>query len=387
MGFFLEGTGAAEYSVVVTPVHEGSALAPVAFALDSYRIGRADVAGLSPETPYVYDLFSAGELVGGGAFVTPPATRASIVRIALGSDIHWEWKPYLAFDRIRELAPHALFMMGDQIYSDYRAPAGTVPPEEAAYRDLYAIYWDDPSLARCWANVPTLLMWDDHDILNDYDGAEPARFAAAEAAFRAYQGVRNPPPYRERAHYYATSIGPIDVFVLDTRSYRDPNDDPDGPEKTMLGTQQRADLEAFLLASDAPVKLVISPTPFHAHVTTNTDAWAYGFASERDALFAFLRDEGITGVVLASGDQHFPAVVRHDLGSGYAVIEVQCTPTAAHPRSVPNASDDPSVLYLGPGDAGFGLLDVDATVSPPAARFAWVGADGNEAFTLAIPLG
>lgn len=248
MGFYLEGVGAAEYEVLVTPVNEGVSLAPVRFTLDSHRIGRVDVGGLFPETAYVYDLFSSDVLVGGGSFHTPPAGRASVVRLAIGTDIHWEWKPYLAFACIHELAPDALFMIGDQIYADYRAPAGTVEPTEEAYRALYPIYWDDASLAECWANVPVLLMWDDHEIFNDYDGTSAARFAPAESAYRAYQGIRNPPSYREGVRYYAKSIGPVDAFVLDTRSYRDANAIADGPEKTMLGAQQRADLEEFLLA-------------------------------------------------------------------------------------------------------------------------------------------
>jgi alkaline phosphatase D len=179
-------------------------------------------------------------------------------------------------------------------------------------------------------------------------------------------------------------MGPVDAFVLDTRSYRDGNDVADGPEKTMLGAEQRADLEELLLASGAPLKLIVSPTPFHAHVTTGSDGWAYGFATERDALFDFIRDEGIAGVVLASGDQHWPAVIEHDLGGGASLVELQCTPTAAHGRAAPNVGDDPAVLYLGAGSVGFGLLDVDGTVSPPKVRFAWVGGDGDEKFALDI---
>lgn len=358
MGFFLEGVGDAEYTVLVTPVVEGPASTPAAFELDAYRIGRVDVGGLAPEREYVYELRSGEDVVAGGVFRTPPAVRASAVRLAIGADIHWEWKPYLVFDRIHALAPDALLMIGDQVYSDYRAPGGAAPPTEAAYRGLYPIYWKDASLATCWAHVPTLLMWDDHEIVNDYDGGPAETFEVAERAFRAYQGLRNPPPYREGVHYFTASIGPVDVFMLDTRSYRDANDLADGPDKTMLGAQQREDLEAFLLSSDAPVKLLVSPTPFHAHVTTGTDGWAFGFATERDALFAFIRDEGITGVVLATGDQHWPAVVEHGLGDEVRLLELQCTPTAAYARAEPDTSGDSAVLYVGPGTVGVGVLDV-----------------------------
>lgn len=381
MGFFVEATTAGPHVVEVRDAESLGLVAETTIPLDGHGLGRGDVSGLTADTEYRYLVRDGDETIAVGRFRTPPSGRASRVNVAIGADLHWAFMPYVAFDRIRERAPTAMLAIGDQVYAD-RAPFGVVEPTEAAYRELYPLHWADDALASCWGEVPTMLMWDDHEITDDYDGRDATRFAAAAAAYEAYQGIRNPPPPRPSARHYMTSLGPIDVFVLDTRSHRSPNHAPDGPEKSMLGVEQRADLEAFLLGSDAPVKLIASPTPFHDYADTGVDAWAHGFRFERDALFAFIRDEGIEGVVLASGDQHWPAVVRHDLGAGRELFELQCTPTAAYGRDRPT-SVGADVLYLGPAEVGFGVLEVDATAAP-SVRFAWVDRHGAELFTMEL---
>ena len=53
----------------------------------------------------------------------------------------------------------------------------------------------------------------------------------------------------------------LQIWFTDGRDFRSPNDIPDGPEKTIWGTEQKAWLQRTLLESDATWKILISPTP------------------------------------------------------------------------------------------------------------------------------
>ena len=141
-------------------------------------------------------------------------------------------------------------------------------------------------------------IWDDHEVANDFDGSH---FAVAEGrtALREYWPMRTADP---TVLYRRLSWGPAaDVVILDTRQYRSPNATPDGPGKTMLGRRQKEWLKEELRASRAPFKFVVSSVPFLGPF--GTDKWN-GFATERDELKRFFRQERIGGLVFLSADMH-----------------------------------------------------------------------------------
>ena len=53
----------------------------------------------------------------------------------------------------------------------------------------------------------------------------------------------------------------LQIWLTESRDYRDANTKPPGPDKTMWGAEQKAWLKRTLLESDATFKLLISPTP------------------------------------------------------------------------------------------------------------------------------
>src|SRR5262245_55763509 len=57
------------------------------------------------------------------------------------------------------------------------------------YRDRYAQYRTDPDLARLHAAVPWVVVWDDHEVANDYAGliAESLELDFASRRAAAYQ--------------------------------------------------------------------------------------------------------------------------------------------------------------------------------------------------------
>ncbi|MFF3668274.1 alkaline phosphatase D family protein [Microtetraspora malaysiensis] len=89
--------------------------------------------------------------------------------------------------------PDLLIMLGDQVYADEPSPdmkefiAGRrgEGPEEVVdfdeYAELYRRAWSDPAVRWLMAAVPTLMMFDDHDIRDDWNTSAVWREHMAEA--------------------------------------------------------------------------------------------------------------------------------------------------------------------------------------------------------------
>jgi alkaline phosphatase D len=199
-------------------------------------------------------------------------------------------------------------------------------------------------------HLPWLHVLDDHEIANDWDQGKTGVFHAAMDPFLNYQHDANPPPVRNNGEtYYTFSWGSsASFFMLDSRTYRSPKDMSDGPEKTMLGAQQRRDLINWLTKYDGGAghghgeevqwKFIISSVPFtkNWHFSGN-DTWA-GYLWERQQILeAAWSIGGRSGVVVLSGDRHefsatkFPPPenskwARESKGRDVSVHEFSCSP-------------------------------------------------------------
>jgi alkaline phosphatase D len=134
--------------------------------------------------------------------------------------------------------------------------------------------------------------------------------------------------------FYSYSYGAVDFFFLDDRYHRDPNEDPGSPDKTMLGRAQFDWLRERLGASTAVFKVLVAGGGWTVAKGERGDSWA-GFLHERNRLFDFIRDAGITGVVLVSGDSHvgeLNAITWSEHG-GYDFYDLVSSPLAQEPPS------------------------------------------------------
>jgi alkaline phosphatase D len=134
--------------------------------------------------------------------------------------------------------------------------------------------------------------------------------------------------------FFRHSHGGVDFFLLDGRYYRDPNVAPDGPQKTMLGAGQKAWLKSELAASRAPFKILASGSGWSKGDGPQGDTWA-AFLHERDELFDFIRDHGIGGVVLLSGDTHAGELncMQWSERGGYDLYDLVSSPLAQFPTA------------------------------------------------------
>lgn len=155
-----------------------------------------------------------------------------------------------------------LLHLGDQIYADHIREAwrrggldDCLTPRNVelmqrlreSFRALYCETWQRPEIAAVLGSVPSMMMWDDHDIFDGWGShdevspADRAFFEAARTAFEAFPGRLNPPGFRGSFGSGWVSNG-LGLLVLDARSHRD------WKEQTIIGREQWAETDAWLEA-------------------------------------------------------------------------------------------------------------------------------------------
>lgn len=342
------------------------------------------LTGLAPATRYYYRITLDGApdryLVdidpATQSFITQPAAGTPhAFRLAFGSCAKYALDPVQDIWRvIDDHHPDMFAWLGDNIYADSMHP--TVFREE--YRRQRDVTLLQPLLCR----IPQLATWDDHDFsANDGDRHNPIK-SQTLAAFNDYwanpsAGLNGTPGVFFRHNY-----GGVDFFFLDGRYYRDPNSDPDVPGKTMLGRKQLAWLKDELKASRAPFKMLIAGGGWSQARGPGGDAWS-AFTSERNALFDFIRDEGIEGVVLMSGDTHVGELncIPWSERQGYDFYDLVASPLAqAGGTSWLERTPEVRIRQVHFSGPNFGIIDFDLTASDPTLRFNIVNYRGELAW-------
>jgi alkaline phosphatase D len=117
----------------------------------------------------------------------------------------------------------------------------------------------------------------------------------------------------------------LQVWLVEGRDYRSPNDAPDGPDKTIWGAEQKRWFKETVAASDATFRVLISPTPIVGPDRTgkNDNHANRGFTYEGRELRRFLADQ--EDVIVLCGDRHWQyASVDPDTG----LREYSCGPAS-----------------------------------------------------------
>ena len=202
----------------------------------------------------------------------------------------------------------------------------------------------DANLRRFNAEVPTIALWDDHDVLDNWYWErrldEDPRYGEkdvgvlarrAERAFREFMPLADGLDGPMRL-YRKFSFGPcLDLFRLDMRSFRAPNgpnrQEKAGSNAAFLGIEQIMWLKQALKASAARWKIIAADMPlglvvyddwrrksgFEA-VANADDGPPLGRELEIADLLSFIRQEDIRNVHWITADVHYPATHRYDPG-------------------------------------------------------------------------
>ena len=266
--------------------------------LDKLRdfTGHVALQGLPAGTTVHFRAFVGDKpLQEAGRFSTPRRPGQNFV-LAFSGDMEETYRPFRIFDAIAAAKPDYFVHLGDTCYADH--PKRDFAPTLAHYRRKHANVRADRPLQAFMSQCVTYAIWDDHEIENDAHGGL-TQLPVAEQVFREYWPCAS---VEKTGLYRAVSLAPeVDLIIVDTRRFRSVQGMADGPEKTMLGTQQKLWFLDQLKQSKATFKIVATSVPFHGG---SQDAWG-NYKTERDEVVAFIKSERITNVVMVSADYHF----------------------------------------------------------------------------------
>jgi alkaline phosphatase D len=154
------------------------------------------------------------------------------------------------------LDPDFFVHTGDIIYYDELAKTA----ELARYHWQRMYGW--PGTVAFHRNVAALFIKDDHDTWrNDCWPTMQSPFMH-EFTFRQGQAIFREQVPMGPSTYRTRRFGrDVQIWLVEGRDFRTPNDGPDGPDKTIWGDAQKRWFKETLAASDATFRILISPTP------------------------------------------------------------------------------------------------------------------------------
>jgi alkaline phosphatase D len=330
-----------------------------------------EVTGLRPLTKYAFAVRMAEDdkVVEPGVFTTaPPAGKKSKFRLAVSScfggayrredgrtrEVRGEYHAD-SWNLLMKEEPDFQLIIGDNVYAD-----------STDYNHLWDAYTleriNNRPFAEAVRTIPTYAVWDDHDYgANNSDRTSEGK----EHALRVFNEVfANPPrPGDDKTPGIFTTFnwGGVDIFLLDGRYHRAPNDAEDTPEKTFLGDEQLDWLIESLKASKAPFKLLVCGSTWQH---SESDGWR-NFDFDRRRLWKRLVENNINGVVYVSGDVH------------------ECD-LPLHQPEVPRAYPMPEIISSGLGShgeydpMGFVVADFDLRLDDPVMTARVIDGTGLE---------
>jgi len=250
-------------------------------------------------------------------------------------------------------------LLGDQIYADAwdANGLGRVALTADDYRAIYRHNWSRPALRHLLAHLPAYMIWDDHEVDDDWHWTNLDRLTAdipwwdkairwwhrrpreerhlsrkrVRAALQAYwehQVLHAPPLLHppegadiqrpqilmgDEGHFgYTFTYGNAAFFVLDTRFHR-----VKAPEqRRLLNPAQWRALENWLLAmrDRFPFKFIVSS------ISLLSDSWAdlardrwNGFPDERRRLLHLIAAHRVPGLFILTGDLHAGHAIRAEI--------------------------------------------------------------------------
>jgi alkaline phosphatase D len=309
---------------------------------------KARVVGLKPHEEYFYRFATKGSDSPVGRFRTAlPADSNQPVKFAFFSCQDYTHGYYNALDVMADGDYDFVVCLGDYIYAEsyHSVKGGTGVRDDkigrenpqnpdvvreavtlADYRAKYQLYRSDPLLRAVHAKFPMIMLWDDHEVQDNYagqaaDGGLPPgkHFGQArkKAARKAFFESMPAFPGGERLYRTLQFGSTVELVVMDQRSYRanQPCDDAvvapcadyDQP-RDFLGRKQMDFVKDALRSSKATWKLManevtVMPTRVLGGANYTYDTWE-GYPREREELLTFIRDQQIKDVVFLTGDIH-----------------------------------------------------------------------------------
>ncbi len=313
------------------------------------------VGDLKPSTQYHYRFETDDAQSRVGTFRTlPPPDSDQQLRIGFYSCQSYEAGYHSAHAALaKEKDLDLVLCLGDYIYEHHYYDGPTARKDRtgankdgdvqtiAEYRQKYRFYQTDKNLQDLHAAHPFVVIWDDHEVEDNYAGKRPDSASTDPGHYENNNTYPRRVPFGLRRHngykaffeampriqrsddpnrlYGSFRLGKMaELFLTDERQYRalQPCDDvqlqacPEDmdPGRTFLGDTQKAWLNRTMPNSQARWKLFASETMMMALDSTpgqhaNQDQWD-GYSAEREEILGSFHSHGVKNLVVLSGDIH-----------------------------------------------------------------------------------
>ncbi len=354
----------------------------------AHLTGKLPLVGLAAGRRYGYAVTQGGVTVRGGFVTAPPPSEATPVKFTWSGDLGSRQScrhitdGYPIFRTLARFKADFFVFVGDTVYADHVC----VGPDRVPGYDFVARalpqYWakhrynrEEAGVQQYFRDVSVYAIWDDHEVRNDFSGPTERLMPIGRQAFLDYFPIV--PPAEEPGRLYRKfrwgSL--LELFILDTRQYRSPNSELDGPAKTMLGAAQKRWFIDGVTSSSSTWKIVVSSvslslatgSPQARDSWTNATVFGIpaengtGFAMERDAILREFRERGVKNLIFLVTDVHHAELIRHHPTTEWSFYEFIAGPLSAslgRPRPLDDALGPRSLYALG-GIENFGEISVD----------------------------
>jgi alkaline phosphatase D len=324
---------------------------PVAVKADSDNTAKIELNGLDPHSVYYYRAAVAGKKPGPiGRFMTAPDPGADeTVKFCFSGDTRESYQPFHIMDAIHSNEPDFFIHLGDTIYADRGGTARLLPEFWAKYRGNRA----DAASQRLFGATSAYIIWDDHEVANDYEGFHPLATIGRKAFFD-YWPVRRNSGESDRLYRSFRWGRALELFLLDARQYRN------RASETLLGKQQKQWLFDNIASSTALFKCIATSVPVYGG---GSDRWD-GYPRERREILQWIKEKNLKGVFFISADLHYAGVTR--LLGKLGVKDITTGPMAA-PMNVIATGVSKRFEFFSNKTFNYGMITIDPKSSKPHA--------------------
>jgi phosphodiesterase/alkaline phosphatase D-like protein len=322
--------------------------------------------------------------------------------------------PFDSWQKVADLNPDFVFFIGDFIYIDHPHYIGSSPGD---YAIRYQQAFGERSFQANARKLPTMFMYDDHEITDNWDAHDDiptggksicfesyrcfdstTMFHSGIQEFRRYLGDTNPPSRWNSTDqsdpdvelYFDYNYGDLTFFVADNRGFRSHNTaNYSDPMKDFLGGKQ---LDAVLqwlneTNSSATFKFLLIPGALTNFINPSELDWKTGggcdgysvFPAEREHLISYIETNNIRNVFVLTGDVHIPYAIKirddppiYEFSSspmgGFASQSDAFDPSKPYPLDHPDSAlewhDTSTINTVGNPAAFVSRATIDSVTSP-----------------------
>jgi alkaline phosphatase D len=347
---------------------ELSSIGPFSVEKNADNTALIRLENLEPATTYYYRAAVADKQPGYVArFITAPKPEdPATVSFCFSGDTRESYQPFTVMDAIRAQRPNFFVHLGDTIYADRGGSAYRLSDFWAKYRANRADAWSQ----FCLAETSAYVVWDDHEVEDDYLPGNPLA-SVGRKAFLDYWPIRRYPDEPERIYRSFRWGQALELFLLDVRQYRDPK------HGTMLGQAQKEWLLERVARSQAIFKFIATAVPMAGG---GIDRWD-GYPTERAEILRYVKEKKISGVVFLSADLHCAAITRIPKSNG--LKNITAGPLAAPLNRITNGTTR-RYEFFSAENFNFAKITVDPKARPLHALLEFIDQDNRVFYSTKI---